>query len=82
MPKIKCRVEGVGTRMGSTRGRLRALGLMGYKYELGCVQVTSDHSPDTMRLLALLLMVGAAGKEKEILTMTKTCQGFQKYDVS
>ncbi|XP_056237534.1 trypsin-like isoform X2 [Seriola aureovittata] len=46
--------------MGSAGGRLSALGLVGYKYELGCFQVFSDHSPDTMRLLALLLMVGAA----------------------
>lgn len=35
----------------------------GYKYELRRVQVSSDHSPENMRLLALLLMVGAAGKD-------------------
>ncbi|XP_068615753.1 LOW QUALITY PROTEIN: trypsin-like [Brachionichthys hirsutus] len=29
-------------------------------HEQRCVPVSSDHSPDTMRLLALLLMVGAA----------------------
>lgn len=34
-----------------------------YKAKPGCVQVSSDHSSDTMRLLALLLlMLGAAGK--------------------
>lgn len=40
-----------------------AVGLVGYKYEPGSVQVSSDPLPDTMRLLALLLMVGAAGKD-------------------
>lgn len=45
-------------------------GLVGYKYDLGCVQVSSDHSPDIMRLFALLLMVGAAGKDTEIHSCT------------
>lgn len=46
------------------------VGLVAYKYEPGCVQVSSDHSPDTMRLLALLLMVGAAGKDTDTCTRT------------
>ncbi|XP_037308811.2 trypsin-like [Pungitius pungitius] len=32
----------------------------GYKCQQGCTQVPSDLSPETMRLLALLLMIGAA----------------------
>lgn len=38
-------------------------GLAVYKNKPGCDQVSSDHSLVTMRLLALLLMVGAAGKD-------------------
>lgn len=53
---------------------LSTLELVRYKYEPGCVPVSSDHSPDTMRLLALLLMIGAAGKHKEKDTRTRyTC---------
>lgn len=46
------------------------VGLVEYKYELGCVQVSPDLSPDTMRLLVVLLMVGAAGKEMDTCTKT------------
>lgn len=45
-------------------------GLVEYKYELGCVQVSPDLSPDTMKLLVVLLMVGAAGKEMDTRTRT------------
>lgn len=48
------------------------LGLLGYKYELDCVQVPSDHTSHTMRLLALLLMIGAAGKIAQINILTLT----------
>lgn len=38
--------------------------MQAYKAKPGCVQVSSDRSSDTMRLLALLLlMLGAAGKD-------------------
>ncbi|XP_078107942.1 trypsin-like [Sander vitreus] len=47
-------------RWGVGRKGRAQRGLVGYKYEPGCVQVSSDHSLDTMTLLALLLMIGAA----------------------
>lgn len=53
-----------------TRGRTSTTGLVGHKYEPWCVQVSSDHSPDNMRLLALLLMIGAAGKERQKYILT------------
>lgn len=46
--------------------------LAGYKYVPRWVQVSSDQSLDTMRLLALLLMIGAAGKDTEIDKDTST----------
>lgn len=50
-------------RLMGREGELHTKGMMAYKYKLPCYQVSSDHYPDTMRLLALLLMVGAAGKD-------------------
>lgn len=57
------------TEGGPGEGRLSAVGQW-YKYELGCLP--SDSSPVTMRLLALLLMVGAAGKDTEIHPCRRT----------
>lgn len=57
--------SGVKWAGGASKARL-----VGYKYEPGCVQVSSDLPPDTMTLLALLLMIGAVGKERDIHTDT------------